>query len=162
MVGGYGGCIVNPGRVPRLQTSSRPYSAAEINGAKIVSGFIEEAWNGPNPQAAVGKHVTDDYLYNLGGDSKPIDGVRVNERIELGGPNDLVKLIEACRKEAPNLQVRVKQMIVSGDLVIVRLTTSGRMKKAFRLPTTAVYRVQGDKIAASWHLLDWQRLKSGS
>lgn len=163
MLGGYGGCIMAPtGVTPPIQTASPSYGSDDVTRAEVVTNFIAGAWNGSSPAdraKAVYSYVDEHYGYTLGGDSKPHGNVLINDRLQMQGPDDLIKLIEACHAAARQLHVEPEQLIVVDELVIVRLTTSGQLVGRFELPTAGVYRVPNRKITESWHLLDWKSLR---
>lgn len=82
------------------------------------------------------------------------------QRTGLVGLKDRVNML----REGMAPRFTIQDIIAEGDKVVVRWTNSGKMVgeflgmpangKTFTIPGIDIYRVQGDKLAEHWHVID--------
>jgi steroid delta-isomerase-like uncharacterized protein len=84
------------------------------------------------------------------------------------GADGMRPVVADFRAAFPDLQVENDTVLVSGDVVTVRTVARGTQRGEFLgLPPTGrrveftaieIHRVEGDRIAETWHVEDWRTL----
>jgi predicted ester cyclase len=79
--------------------------------------------------------------------------------------DDVIAAIAARRRDIPDLKWEIKEMLVSGDRVIVRGEASGTPTadfmgvpyggKSFKLMSIDIHTLRGGKLIRSYHVEDW-------
>ena len=172
MVGGFGGCIVAPGK----GTVGWPQETTERDRARIfenrVRGFIEDVWNDVN-EGKFDDYISDDHDYRLTDNwtRPPVDPA---PSMLLSSGKDLRQFIRECREACPTLHIDVRYlMTIPGDTVLAWLAVTGEdagsgilgapTGKPFAIEATSVFQLRPDgdksaKIIAGRHIMDFPRL----
>src|SRR4051812_37481562 len=121
--------------------------------AAVVRGFIEEFWNGPNPEAA-DRYLAEDFLDH-------------DNRTDLQGTDAMRQwLIQTTRSF--DHQTIIEDQVTEGDRSIIRLTFKVVQRGEFRGVLTPgksaetkgyrEFRVRDGKIVEHWGILDGNAL----
>lgn len=123
---------------------------------EIVRRYLDEAYNGKNPDAAV-VYLADDFVRN---------NVSRPQANEPGNADDIQRVADNLQ-DFPDLQLTIDNVVGEGDMVAVRFTWSGTHSDAidqWNAPATgkqatfwvmAFYRVACGLLAEQWVMLDY-------